>query len=200
MAAAHVRNRMYCQRIRDTPYHLLTGKQPSVSQLHLFGSVCFTNVHLKKKLDPRCKKGCFVGYDKYSPSYLVYFPETKSVMKSGTVEFTERLDLDSSVSKSSPGLVHERFVDHLATPFETAQEIYGTPQETTEGGGLYDIAAADPVLVIEETVPSSQPHVTLTQTPVTTNPPSLVPRVETATDKLPSEQKSPRRIRTQPKR
>ena len=28
--AAHIRNRMYCQRTGDTPYHLLTGKQPSI--------------------------------------------------------------------------------------------------------------------------------------------------------------------------
>ena len=53
MAAVHIRNRMYCQRIRDTPYHLLNGKQPSISKLHLFGSVCFANVHQKKKLEPR---------------------------------------------------------------------------------------------------------------------------------------------------
>ena len=25
MTAAHIRNRMYCQRIKDTPYHLMTG-------------------------------------------------------------------------------------------------------------------------------------------------------------------------------
>ena len=81
MAAAHTRNRMYSQRIGDTPYSLLTGKQPEISKLHLFGSVCYANVPEKKKLDPRCKKGLFVGYDKYSPSYLIYYPDTGSVSK-----------------------------------------------------------------------------------------------------------------------
>ena len=68
MTAAHIRNRMYCQRTQDTPYHMLTGKQPSISKLHLFGSVCYANIHDKKKLDPRSEKGYFIGYNKYSPS------------------------------------------------------------------------------------------------------------------------------------
>ena len=90
MTAAHIRNRMYSQRIQDTPYHLLTGKQPSLNKLHVFGSVCFANVHQKQKLDPRCKKGIFVGYDKYSPAYLIYFPESHSIMKNATVMFTDQ--------------------------------------------------------------------------------------------------------------
>ena len=81
MAAAHIRNRMYCQRIKETPYRLLTGKKPIVRKLHAFGSVCYANVHQKKKLEPKSRKGFFVGYDKYSPSYLVYFPESKSITK-----------------------------------------------------------------------------------------------------------------------
>ena len=92
MTAAHIRNRMYCQRIHDTPYHLLTGKQPAMSKLHVFGSVCYSNVHQKTKLDPRSQKGLFVGYDKYSPSYLIYYPESKTVLKNGTVTFTERFE------------------------------------------------------------------------------------------------------------
>ena len=32
-----------------------------------------------KKLDPRSKKGIFVGYDKRSPAYLVYHPNTNKV-------------------------------------------------------------------------------------------------------------------------
>ena len=49
MAAVHIRNRMYSERIQDTPYHLLVGSKPSISKLHMFGSVCYANVHIKKK-------------------------------------------------------------------------------------------------------------------------------------------------------
>ena len=110
MAAAHIRNRMYCQRISDTPYRLLTGKKPSISKLHVFGSICFANVHQKTKLDPRSRKGKFVGYDKYSPSYLVYFPDSKSVMKNGTVKFTERFD-----SNPRAPVINENYSDQSNT-------------------------------------------------------------------------------------
>ena len=71
MTAAHLRNRMYSQRIQDTPYHLLTEKQP-INKLHTFGSICFAFENKnKQKLGPRSKRGIFLGYDKYSPAYLV---------------------------------------------------------------------------------------------------------------------------------
>ena len=104
MAAAHVRNRMYSQRINHTPYHLLTGKKPAISKLHTFGTICFAYDHEdKQKLDPRRRKGLFVGYDKYSPSYLVYLPLNKKVMKFGTVSFTERYENanDSNVQSTN---------------------------------------------------------------------------------------------------
>ena len=133
MAAAHIRNRMYCQRTKDTPYHMLTGKQPDMRKLHVFGSICYANNHQKTKLDPRSKKGIFVGYDKYSPSYLVYYPESNTVLKNGTVSFTERFDFNPSSPKSSSTKKNEsepyddldadnilRECDNLfSTPFDT---------------------------------------------------------------------------------
>ena len=44
----------------------------------------------KKKLDPRCTKGVFVGYDKDSPAYLVYFPEIGKVLKYRVVKFVTK--------------------------------------------------------------------------------------------------------------
>ena len=92
MAPAYVRNRMYCPRIDDTPFHLVTGIKPSISKLHKFGSVCYANIYENKKLDARSNKGYFIGYDKYSAAYLIYFPETKKVMKNLTVKFTNEYD------------------------------------------------------------------------------------------------------------
>ena len=101
MAAVHIRNRMYSERIQDTPYRLLIGKKPSISSLHMFGSVCYANVHIKKKLDARSKKGYFIGYDKYSPSYLIYFPETRTISKNATVTFTDKLDSEEKEDTDS---------------------------------------------------------------------------------------------------
>ena len=47
--------------------------------MHIFSTICFCYVQNKTKLDPRCEKGIFVGYDKQSPAYLTYFPETTAI-------------------------------------------------------------------------------------------------------------------------
>ena len=129
MASAHIRNRMYCPRIQDTPYHMLTGKKPSISKLHLFGSVCFAYTQQKKKLDPRCSRGIFVGYDKYSPAYLVYFPGSRTIGKFGTVTFTEQY------AKSTPPLpasrdLNTRGADETDTPFAFYGLLHNTPSHS----------------------------------------------------------------------
>ena len=123
MTASHIRNRVYCQRIRDTPYHLLTGKQPSIRKMHLFGSVCYANLTEKKKLDPRCEKGFFVGYDKYSPAYLIYFPNTNTVKKNRTVKFTEKYESTRMKEDNVAPIEYMNPFDD--TPFNNAQELYG---------------------------------------------------------------------------
>ena len=89
MNAAHVRNRCYQKRTKQTPYFLLTGRKPDVSSLHIFGTICYTYEQQKKKLDNRSKQGVFVGYDRESPSYLVYHHDTRRVQKCRSVKFTD---------------------------------------------------------------------------------------------------------------
>ena len=64
MAAAYTRNRCYIQRHQQTPYFKLTGKTPNISNMHIFGTICYSHNHKTKKLDPRSTKGIFLGYDK----------------------------------------------------------------------------------------------------------------------------------------
>ena len=167
MAAAHIRNRMYCQRIRDTPYHLLMGKQPAINKLHLFGSVCFANIKLKRKLDPRSKQGIFIGYDKYSPSYLVYFPESDSVMKSATVKFTEQFDFEIESNNTSV-LAEEKAEtqqeDICVPPYEAVQQIYGTPLIENLNDAVADQQEADPdsdneLELADQEAPAEDEHV-----------------------------------------
>ena len=40
-----------------------------------------------KKLENRSVKGIFIGYDRRSPAYLIYFPETLEVKKIRCVQF-----------------------------------------------------------------------------------------------------------------
>ena len=88
MTATHIRNRCYSQRLQDTPYGVITGKKPDVARMQIFGSTCYPTVQNPKKLDARSKKGVFVGYDRDSPSYLVYDPDTRVISKHRLVKFT----------------------------------------------------------------------------------------------------------------
>jgi hypothetical protein len=87
--AAHIRNRCYNRRTKTTPYFSLTGIVPDLSRMWIFGSECFAYEQEHKKLDSRCSKGLFVGYDKNSPSYLVYYPKNGKVMKHRLVKFVK---------------------------------------------------------------------------------------------------------------
>ena len=50
MTAVYIRNRCYSQRTRQTPYFLLTGKRPNLTNMHVFGSICYPYQIEKKKL------------------------------------------------------------------------------------------------------------------------------------------------------
>ena len=41
MTAVYIRNRCFHRRTKQTPYFLLTGKKPNVSNMHVFGTVCY---------------------------------------------------------------------------------------------------------------------------------------------------------------
>ena len=77
--AAVVRNRCFSNRTNQTPYQMLTGRRPYMSWMQKFGSVCYAYKQDKRKLHSRCDKGIFVGYDKNSPAYMVYYPEIRKV-------------------------------------------------------------------------------------------------------------------------
>ena len=49
-------------------------------------------------LDPRSEQGIFVGYDKYSPAYVVYYPGTERVQKHRLVKFTTKTANESARS------------------------------------------------------------------------------------------------------
>ena len=67
---------------------MLTGRKPDVSRMSVFGTICYAYVQNKKKLDARSEMGIFVGYDRESPAYLVYFKQSGTVKKVRCVRFT----------------------------------------------------------------------------------------------------------------
>ena len=91
MAAVYIRNRCYHQRTKQTPYFLLTGQKPDVSKMHVFGTICYPYNVLKTKLDDRSVKGVFLGYDKGSPAYIVYYPNNNKISTHRVVTFTDSI-------------------------------------------------------------------------------------------------------------
>lgn len=86
--SSYIRNRCYQKRTGSTPYELFTGRKPNIKHMAPFGAKCFvvTENH-KRKLDDRAQEGIFLGYDRESPAYLIYEPQTMTVRKSRNVKF-----------------------------------------------------------------------------------------------------------------
>ena len=66
---------------------MITGRKPDLSKMNIFGSTCYAYKNLKKKLDPKCEKVIFVGYERNSPAYLVFYPEDIRVLKHRLIKF-----------------------------------------------------------------------------------------------------------------
>ena len=80
-----------CPAKRKTPFELIFGVKPDVSNLRAYGCLAYAydfNVQ-RKKLDDRATKGILVGYDETSAGYLLFIPETGKIMRSGHVKFNE---------------------------------------------------------------------------------------------------------------
>ena len=71
----------------------------------MIGSICYGLEQPAKKLGARSKKGIFVGYDKESPSYLIYFPDKDKIRKYRCVICTDKLYEECKVDEG------DRYVD-----------------------------------------------------------------------------------------
>lgn len=72
----------------------MSGRKPNLSNMHVFGTICYAYIQNCKKLDARCEKGLFVGYDGQSPAYLVYFPDQKEVRRVRCVRFIDKHEVE----------------------------------------------------------------------------------------------------------
>lgn len=149
MTAAVIRNRCFSNRTKQTPYYLLTGKKPNLSRMRLFGSVCYAYKHDKKKLDSRCEKGVFVGYDKNSPSYLVYYPNTRKVFKHRLVKFITKsgIEKETQTDTETNDFTQRRY----ASPRASADDATRQEAESSEDSqGTSDSVDTPEEIQIEE--------------------------------------------------
>ena len=76
---------------KQTPFEAWHGYKPKVSNLKVFGCICYSLVPSVKrdKLDPRGKACIFVGYSLQSKAYRVYHPASNQVVVCRDVSFME---------------------------------------------------------------------------------------------------------------
>lgn len=94
-----------------SPYEILHGKKPDLSQLHVFGCKVFAKLNTSGgKFDDRAVEGIFVGYALNNKAYEVYVPG-KGIMLTRTASFRDRTPQ------------HELFFNNeVATPDTTQEE------------------------------------------------------------------------------
>ena len=64
----------------------------------------------KTELDPRCEKGIFVGDDKQSLAYLIYFPDS-DIKGAWCVKFTDSYDTKQKDE-------HTEFSDYISNTYD----------------------------------------------------------------------------------
>ncbi len=67
-----------------TPYELIYGDKPGVSNLRAYGCVVYSNNFdvNRRKLDDKAIKGILVRYDLKSSAYLLYITDTGKIKRS----------------------------------------------------------------------------------------------------------------------
>ena len=88
--ACHLINRLPSSAIEGkTPIEVWSGKPASdYDSLHIFGCPAYFHV-TEDKLDPRAKKGVFLGFSQGVKGYRIWCPELKKVILSRDVTFDE---------------------------------------------------------------------------------------------------------------
>jgi hypothetical protein len=86
-----VQNRILNDDQQKTPFELMNGFKPNLSNLRIFGVPAFVYNFdpLRRKLDDKATEGIFIEYDDTSACYKIYSRKLRKVMKSIYVIFNE---------------------------------------------------------------------------------------------------------------
>ncbi|KYN18668.1 Copia protein, partial [Trachymyrmex cornetzi] len=94
LTAAQILNRVTTVKSRDkTPFELWHGKKPDISNIHVFGSICYSQVPkaLRQKLDKKAVQRIFVAYKGESNNYKLFDPETRKFTHATNVKFDDEV-------------------------------------------------------------------------------------------------------------
>uniref|UniRef100_A0A7N2LKK1 Integrase catalytic domain-containing protein n=1 Tax=Quercus lobata TaxID=97700 RepID=A0A7N2LKK1_QUELO len=154
--AVHVINRIPSAVIHNqTPYERLFGSPLEYHHLHSFGFACFVLLqsHEHKKLEPRSRLCCFLGYGETQKGYRCYdpishrlrvsqiFPDESLVPSTNT--FNPSLDFFLDIFDASPRQVEDEQVRSI--PTHLLDYHYYTALATLHEPQTYREASTDPL-------------------------------------------------------
>ncbi|GJU11991.1 retrovirus-related pol polyprotein from transposon TNT 1-94 [Tanacetum coccineum] len=154
-------------RHEKTPYHIISGRKPSVKFFHIFCSLCYI-IKDGENLDKMKEKGdacIFVGYSTQSRDYRVYNKRTRVIVETIHVNFYKLPHMASDHVSSDPVptcLTLSSAVHDADAPDKRQQQ--NTTQSTTT-----TVDADIPPLIIQTTpettnqAPTQTPTVTSTE-------------------------------------
>ena len=91
--AVYLHNRSPTVALKDkTPHECLFGEKPDVSNLKVFGCMCYVHIpdSNRRKLDQKSYEAIFVGYPTGTKGYKVYDVKRRKFMISRDVQFLEK--------------------------------------------------------------------------------------------------------------
>ena len=147
--AVYLKNRTWTRALANTtPYEIMMGEKPDLSNLHPWG--CHVRVHDANgsKLDGRSKIGRWVGFDEESNGHRIYWPEKRSITVERSVKFNvedvlaEEEQLEGEIdevevpmgSEQSPSCSHAPTIEEVPDEDNPTPAPH-VPEPTTEPEG-----------------------------------------------------------------
>ena len=128
VTASYLINRIPTKVLHDvSPYEVLNKTKPSIDHLRVFGCVCFVLIpgELRKKLEPKSTNAMFIGYSPTQKGYKCYVLDTRKVLISRDVKFTE-----------SRGYYNEKSWNDLKDLSQSASDKASNLRRTLENLGI----------------------------------------------------------------
>ncbi|KAJ4717199.1 Retrovirus-related Pol polyprotein from transposon TNT 1-94 [Melia azedarach] len=120
-----------------TPFEVWSGKPADYSNLRAFGCTVYYHVN-EGKLEPRAKKGVFVGYGDGVKGYRIWSPSEKRVILSRNVVFDENSMFNPTVKSivvSENGSVEKQVEQQVTLDESEPQHKDQHPQSESEPSG-----------------------------------------------------------------
>ena len=124
--AVYLRNRSPTSALKDkTTFECWFGEKPDVSNLRVFGCICFVHTpdNLRKKLNLKSTKAIFVGYLLGTKGYKLYDLSSKRFIRSRNVLFYEQKfhDFEFNDEKVVFREIYESDLDNIEQPISSVE-------------------------------------------------------------------------------